>query len=133
MKLNAYLTLNDGRAREAMDYYTELLGAEIENTMTFEEAPFDVPDGFKDKILHAQLNISGNDLMLSDTLPGHEAHMGSHIHLSLGFDQREKAQAFFEAVEKDGESTTPLEPVYWGGLFGAVRDKFGIHWMVSAP
>jgi len=133
MKLNAYLTLNGGLAREAINYYAALLGAEVENLMTFAEAPFDVPEGFQNKILHAHLNISGNDLMLSDTLPGHEAHMGSHIHLSLGFDQREKAQDFYEAVETDGESTMPFEPAYWGGLFGAVRDKYGIHWMVSAP
>jgi PhnB protein len=25
----------------------------------------------------------------------------------------------------------PLEPVFWGGMFGQLEDKYGVSWMIS--
>jgi PhnB protein len=133
MKLNPYLTLNDGKAQEAIDYYCEILGASCENVMHFNAAPFDVPEDSKNDILHAHLKLGHNDLMLSDTMPGYRSEMGSNVHLSIALDAKEEGEAIFAALEKEGDATMPFEEAFWGGFFGAVRDKFGIHWMISTP
>eukprot|EP01039_Chlorochromonas_danica_P013276 gene13276-15336_t len=63
--LNPYLIL-DGNAREAITFYKEVFGAEIEMIETFEKCPIPVDDSWKDKVLHASLKIQGFDIMISD-------------------------------------------------------------------
>jgi len=37
----------------------------------------------------------------------------------------------FAALSAGGKVTMPLEPVFWGGRFGMLTDRFGISWMMS--
>jgi PhnB protein len=37
----------------------------------------------------------------------------------------------FDALSDGGTVKTPLEKMFWGDVFGALIDKFGIGWQVN--
>jgi PhnB protein len=64
---------------------------------------------------------------------GHKVRVGSNVSISLEPDDRREAERLFQALAKGGQVTMPLEDMFWGALFGAVTDKFGVQWMVNCP
>src|SRR5689334_9031891 len=70
MTIQPYLTFG-GRCQEAVDFYRDALGAEVQMLMRFKEAPDQpppgmVPDNWGDKIMHVSLKIGDTVLMASD-------------------------------------------------------------------
>ena len=128
-RLNPYITF-DGNAREAMDFYKQVLGGEL--TMnTFGE--FGAPEGpGSDKIMHAQLeSASGFTLMASDTAPGTEYKPGDNISISLSGDNGDELRGYWDKLASNGTVTMPLEKQMWGDEFGMCVDQFGITWLVN--
>jgi len=79
-RLNPYISF-DGSAREAMEFYADVFGGEL-NASTFGElGGMEGADG--NKIMHAQLETpSGFTLMASDTPPGMEYTPGNNMAVS---------------------------------------------------
>ncbi|HKE51187.1 MAG TPA: VOC family protein [Actinomycetes bacterium] len=128
-RLNPYISF-DGNAREAMEFYQQVLGGSL-NLSTFGE--FGAPDGpGADKIMHAQLESpSGYTLMASDTPPGMEYKPGDNISISLSGDDAGELHGYWDQLASKGTVTMPLEKQAWGDEFGMVLDQFGITWMVN--
>ncbi len=130
VKLNPYLNF-DGNTREAMQYYHQVLGGELK-LQTFSEAPgMKVPEGYADKILHAQLDSGAVTIMASEGMPGQAVNFGDNVHLSLVGSNADRLTEIFNALAEGGRITMPLEKQFWGDTFGMVTDQFGIHWMVN--
>ncbi|GAB5389103.1 MAG: hypothetical protein Alpg2KO_20710 [Alphaproteobacteria bacterium] len=72
MELNIYLGF-PGNCREAMEFYHKTLGGELQEMMTYGNAPEDcgTPEGWEDKIMHVTLSVGGLHLMGSDLTEGH--------------------------------------------------------------
>ena len=133
MKLNPYLNF-DGNCEDAINYYADILDGEIKMLMHFSEAPpsaFEVKEEWKDKVMHATLEFGdGNTLLFSDHVhPGFS--QGNNAHMSLNMADNDAAENVYNNLAKDGVQTVPFGPVFWGGKFGMLTDKFGVHWMVS--
>ena len=130
IKLNPYLNFS-GNTREAMEFYKSVLGGEL-TLSTFGEYPeMEVPENYKDKIMHAQLESGDIRLMASESMPGGEIHPGDNFSLSLVGDDEAELTRIFGALAKGGQVTMPLEKQMWGDVFGMVQDKFGMSWMVN--
>ncbi|MFD0964387.1 VOC family protein [Pseudofulvibacter geojedonensis] len=134
MKLNPYLNF-DGNCEEALHFYADVLGGEIKMMMRFTDAPpgsFKIEDTWKDKIMHATLAFGeDNNILLSDSVhPGFV--QGNNAHMSLNVLDEEEAEKVFNNLLEGGNSTMPFGPVFWGGKFGMLTDKFGVQWMVSS-
>lgn len=127
--LNPYLTFA-GNAREAMTFYKECLGGELE-IMPFEGAPMELPAGSENLVMHATLVRPGIVLMASDTMPGQSYISGTNVSLSINCESRSQADAFFGKLGTGGTITMPMENTFWGAYFGMITDKFGIHWMFN--
>jgi PhnB protein len=124
--LNPYLNF-DGNAREAMEFYRDALGGELE-VNTFGEYGGTPADG----VMHSYLGTpAGFHLMASD-LPEGQAHdPGTNITISLSGDDAEALGGYFAKLAEGGTVSMPLEKQMWGDTFGMLIDKFGIHWMVN--
>ncbi len=124
--LNPYLNFN-GDAREAITFYQQVLGGEL-NISTFAE--FGGGEG-GDGVMHAQLETpDGFTLMASDIAPGmDEVAPGSNFAVSLSGDD-DALRGYFAALAEGGTVTMPLEKQMWGDEFGMLTDRFGISWLV---
>jgi PhnB protein len=128
-KLVPYLNF-DGDCRAAMEFYRGVFGGEL-NVQTFAEAHGD--DSLGDRVVHARLESGAIDVMASDTHPEHSPPYvaGNGVHLSLIGTDREALAGWFEKLADGGKVTMPLEKQFWGDEYGALTDRFGMHWMVN--
>ena len=135
MQVIPYLNLQ-GRAQEAVTFYQEQLGAEVEMLMRFKDMPpsedgsQSIPAGLDEQIMHATLMFGNSPLMLSDSPdPGQPEFKG--ISLYLAVDSVEKATQLFEVLAESGNVVMPIAKTFWAELFGMVDDQFGVNWMIS--
>jgi PhnB protein len=132
-KLNPYLQFKDN-AREAMTYYQDVFGGEL-NINTFGEFNADGGDhgAAADGVMHAQLEApNGFTLMASDTPPGMDfGGTGGNITISLSGDDDAELRGYWDKLADGGQVMMPLEKQVWGDEFGMLTDKFGVAWMVN--
>jgi PhnB protein len=128
-RLNPYISFQ-GNAREAMEFYKSIFGGTL-TTTTFGE--FNAPDpSIADQLMHADLETpSGYRLMGSDTPPGVPYNPGDNITVSLSGEDSEELHGYWEKLSTGATVTIPLEKQMWGDEFGALKDRFGINWMVN--
>ncbi|MBW8845132.1 MAG: VOC family protein [Burkholderiales bacterium] len=138
MKIDPYLFFN-GRCEEAIGFYQQALGAEVQMMMRNSDSPEPpppgmLPPGSEAKIMHASLLIGGALVMMSDGMcDGNTAFKG--FSLSLDCPDEAAARKAFDALAAGGQVGMPLGKTFWAPLFGMVNDRFGVGWMVgvSAP
>lgn len=134
MPITPYLFF-EGRAEEAMAFYAEALGAEVTMRMRFSEAPDPpppgmLPPGSENRIMHAELRIAGEPLMVSDGgCAGAAAFAGFGV--SLPAADAAQAQRWFDALAAGGAVQMPIGPTFWSPAFGMVKDRFGVLWMIG--
>lgn len=128
--LNPYLNF-DGRTREAMEFYRDVLGGEL-NLNTFGE--FGMEGEGSEGVMHAQLETpAGFVLMASDLAPGSPAPTPGDpmVSISLSGDDEPGLRRYWDGLAQGGQVTMPLEQQMWGDVFGMVTDRFGTQWMVN--
>jgi PhnB protein len=133
MTIQPYLTFG-GRCQEAVEFYREALGAEVQMLMRFKEAPDQpppgmVPDDWGDKIMHVSLKIGDTVLMASDGCASSEKNFQG-FSLSLSAANEAEADRKFAALSKSGQVTMPLGKTFFAQRFGMLVDRFGVSWMV---
>ena len=128
-KLVPYLNFN-GDCRAAMEFYRDVFDGSL-HVQTYGEAHGDAAHG--DRVMHARLESGPIDLMASDTHPDHSPPFvaGNSVHLSLIGTDRDALAAWFAKLADGGKVTMPLEKQFWGDEYGALTDRFGVHWMVN--
>jgi PhnB protein len=130
-QINSCLTFN-GNCREAMTFYKECLGGEL-NFQTVGESPLSekMPKKMKDCILHSTLTKGSLILMGSDMVSEQGLVKGNSVSLSLNCSSEEEIKNCYERLSNGGLQNHPLENSFWGALFGDLTDKFGNHWILN--
>ncbi len=93
-----------------------------------------IPEKDQDKIMHIALPIGeDNILMASDTLQslGQELVQGNNVYVSVHPMSKEEADRIFKALSEGAEIEMPIADQVWGDYYGALKDKFGVMWMVN--
>ncbi|WP_447727546.1 VOC family protein [Sphingomonas koreensis] len=105
-----HLTIRDGRAAEAIDFYTRAFGA-VENGRHAAQ------DG--KRLMHAHLEINGGPLMLNDDFPEmmggptpEPAAVGLHL------DVPDADAAWARALAAGAAVRFPLDNQFWGQRYG---------------
>jgi len=131
MQLNAYLNFN-GDCETAFKFYEECLGGKIVRMQTHGDSPMadQVPVGWRDRIIHARLDVGATVLLGSDARPEHyQKPQGLSVSLSVA--KPEDAERIFKALAENGTVQMPIQKTFWSARFGMVVDRFGIPWMVN--
>lgn len=135
MQVQPYLFFS-GRCEEAMTFYGEALGAQVTYKMRFNEAPDQegsaaMPQEWGEKIMHANVTMGENEVMMSDGMPGMPAQTFTGFSMSVTAKTLAEAQQRFDALSVGGQPMMPLQKTFWTEGFGMVQDKFGVPWMVN--
>ena len=116
-----------GRAREAMELYQDVLGGTLELYAAGEDGS-PRPAGPGDRIQHARLSGDGFLLVGSDGHPSYPPTTGDNIAVVLAGRDRAAMQAAFEKLSDGGQVKMPLTEGPWGGAAAWLTDRFGINW-----
>lgn len=125
--ITPYLTFN-GNAKEALHFYKEVFGGEVEGIQTFGEANFPTPPEIDDHIMHARFKKDALFFMVSDAFLGQSVEVGNHISLALELDSEEEIQNIYNALKEKGTVIMELQDTFWGAKFAKVKDCFGVIW-----
>lgn len=123
-----------GCCEEALAFYTSALGAKVEMSMRYHEAPDPpppgmLPEGFEHKIMHSSFRIGDHLVMASDGCGDTPPFAG--FSLSISYATQDEARQAFDALADGGTVTMPLGQTFWSPLFGMLTDRFGVGWMIS--
>jgi PhnB protein len=129
-----YLTVSDGAA--AIAFYKKGLGAKEIMRMPAEDGK---------RLMHAQLEINGHAVYLSDDFPefAQDSTGGGRTPQKLGgtpvsmFIQlgapKEVDSSMAKAAKAGAKITMPAADQFWGDRFGVISDPFGHSWQFGAP
>jgi PhnB protein len=126
---NPYINFQ-GRAREAMEFYHQVLGGKL-NLLTMDEKGVPKPAGPGDTIAHSHLDADGAVIMATDGSPDYPATAGDNMAVVLGGMDKDRLTKAFNGLAEGGQIKMPLAPQSWGADLGYFSDRFGINWMVS--
>lgn len=136
MLVQPYLTFA-GRCEEALEFYKQALGAEVQMVLRFHESPDPappgvIPPGFDHKIMHSSFRIGSSVIMATDGCdPGPGKFQG--FSLSINVANGAEADRVFAALADGGQVQMPLGKTFFSPRFGMVADRFGVQWMVIVP
>jgi PhnB protein len=140
MQVQPYLFF-DGRCDEAIAFYRDALGAEVQMLMRFKEAPPMEGQGpdcpgtrpeMAEKVMHAAVRIGLTEVLMSDGMCAGKPQFAG-VSLTITADNDAAAERLFQALEPGGTVQMPMAPTFFASRFGIVQDRFGVSWMVIVP
>ena len=127
MKLDIYLNYR-GNCEQAFRFYEKHLGGRITGVVRHAEQPDPrMPADWKEKILHARIEIGTTVLMGAD-IPESEPMRSAYLTLTL--DTEEDAERLYALLTDGGEIFMKMEQTPFANRFAMLRDKFGTSWML---
>lgn len=143
MQLNHYLNFQ-GKTEAAFNFYKSVFGGEFAMLSRYGDMPSSegvtLSEADKNLVLHVSLPINEFTILMgSDTSDQFCAQnstvftQGTNHYISINLDASEQAEAkrLFDALAINGQIEMPLEKTFWGALYGAFTDQFGVKWMVN--
>ncbi len=126
--LNAYLFF-PGNTEEAIAFYQEVFGGHTTITRRGDVDPT-ASDTEKNQVINALLTGGDITLRASDR---DDATLDpqTRVELSIIGTDEPRLRTVFDGLAKGGAVKTPLAKQFWGDVFGAVIDKYGIGWQVN--
>jgi PhnB protein len=127
MQLDIYLNYR-GTCEQAFRFYEQHLGGKITGMVRHGEQPNpSIPADWKEKILHARIEIGGSVLMGAD-IP--QAEPMRSAYLSLTLDSEAETERVYALLVGGGEIFMKMEKTLFANRFAMLRDKFGTSWML---
>ena len=127
MKLVVYLNYR-GTCEQAFQFYAQHLGGRITGMVRHGDQPNPrTPADWKDRILHARIEIGGTVLMGAD-IPQSEPMRSAYLALTLATEV--EAERVYALLTDGGEIFMKMERTPFANRFAMLRDSFGTSWML---
>lgn len=127
MQVVPYLYFN-GNCEEAYNFYFEALGGEKTDIMRYGDQGPEVPPEVAQRVMHTELKLGDNLIYFSDTSSEGEYQVGSNVQINLNLDSEAEIRKVYEGLSQGATVTMELQDTFWGAIYGALVDKFGVSW-----
>ncbi len=117
-----YLSING--AGDASAFYQKAFGAEEVQRMPADDGK---------RLMHCRLVINGGTVMMGDSFPEHGYEFQPSHSFTMQLVVADIDAWWRRAVDAGCEITTPLQLMFWGDRYGALKDPFGVHWAMNQP
>lgn len=133
MSIHPYIHFQDGRCREAMAFYADVLGGTDLAMSRYADLP-ESPEGWRDsdRVMHAQMRVGDGHLMGADDAPGAAGEPQQSMSVMHAPRDVEAGRRIFDQLAEGGGIVVPYGPTSWSPGFGMLKDRFGTHWILSA-
>lgn len=130
MKLNTYLNYG-GNCEQAFRFYEQHLGGKITQLSRHGDNPAagNVPEDWKNAVLHARISLGGTELFGADIPPDRFQPMRS-AYLSLTVDSSVEADRIYALLTDGGQIFMPMQETFFAHRFAMFRDRFGTSWLL---
>ncbi len=125
-----------GQCEAAFLFYQRSLAGTFETSIAltrYGDTPMaaQMPDDWRDKIVHGNITIGDATLAGADVLPkDYQAPCGFSVLLDV--QDPEAAERVFHALAENGIVTMPIQQTFWAKRFGVLTDQFGVPWEINS-
>ena len=133
MKIKSYLTFN-GNAEEALKFYSGVFNGTVDEMYRYGECADmeclkSIPDDYKNKIVHSNINFNGCTISAADAMPGIKTDFGSAGHtITIFCDSEQQLKDIYEKLSVGGQIKCELCQPGYAKLYAEILDKFGVLW-----
>ncbi len=88
----------------------------------------------KNLVMHVELPILAGHVLMGTDAPesmGFTVAPGNSVYINLEPDTRGETDRLFNALAQGGKIEMPLQEMFWGGYYGSLVDRYGVHWMFN--
>ncbi len=121
-----------GQAREALDFYQSVFGGNL-TLVTYKDAHQVTAESEADQIMWGEVAADSGFRVMAYDVPSHTPwNPGENAFLVV--TQTETAEDVRECWSKlsvGATITSPLAPSQWSPLYGMLKDRFGVNWVLS--
>lgn len=128
---NAIYLMFNGNCEDAINFYREKLGGNVTKLQRYGETPGHSSESYRDKIMHAIMNLRGLVIMFSDAPEERNVQFGDNFAIALDCKSNGELNQLFDVLATGGNVTMPVQDTFWGATFASVTDKFGVNWMLN--
>ena len=130
-KVTPFLMFQDGKAEEAMNYYTSLIkDSKITNIIRYganEEA------GDEGTVMQASFTLKGQDFMCIDSNIAHQFSFTPSFSIFVTCDTEEEIDNLYQKLVEDRQALMPLGNYGFSKKFGWLNDRYGVSWQLNLP
>jgi PhnB protein len=133
MSVQAVTHINfNGQARAALSFYHAVFGGQI-MLVTYQDFGVESDGTPGDAIIWGQVVAeNGMRIMAYDVQADKAWHPGENaFYVSLRGDAAEEISALWERLVEGGSVVHPLGPAKWSPLYGMLKDRFGVTWVLD--
>lgn len=122
-----FLMFQNGRAEEAMRFYTELFpDGEVQSVQQY-------PAGQGTGLLRGQFRIAGQNFACTDSSVEHKFDFTPSISIFVDCEDAADLDRLVEALAKDGATLMPPDDYGFSQKFAWIQDRFGVSWQLNLP
>jgi predicted 3-demethylubiquinone-9 3-methyltransferase (glyoxalase superfamily) len=130
-KVTPFLMFQDGKAEEAMNYYTSLIeDSQITSIIRYganEEA------GDEGTVMQASFILKGQEFMCIDSNIKHQFSFTPSFSIFITCDTEEEIDTLYQKLCEDRQALMPLGNYGFSKKFGWINDRFGVSWQLNLP
>jgi len=128
--MNTFLMFEDGKAQEAMTFYTSLFedGEVIETTRFGAEGP-----GKPGTIMTAKFRMAGQELMCTDSPVSHNFTFTPATSFFVTCSDKAEQDRLYQALMEGGSALMPMDNYGFRQRFAWVNDRFGVSGQLNLP
>lgn len=133
MTVNAVTHLNfRGDARAALGFYQSVFGGDVTIFTNQDMGNVQDPSG-ADQVMWGQVAADNGFRVMAYDVPSSRPWSPGEdpFFVSLRGDTTEEVAAFWKKLSEGATVVVPLAPVQWAPLYGMLKDRFGITWVVD--
>jgi PhnB protein len=132
VQLSVHLNF-DGHCASAFRAYARILGGKLVTLMTYGESPMadKVPVEWRDRIVHATLQLDGTELLGAD-VPSDSYVTPQGFAVTLQVDGIERGRELFGALAEGGSLRLPFQKTFWSAGYGLLVDRYGVPWEINS-
>ncbi len=127
-KVLPFLMFQDGKAEEAMNFYTSLMeDSEITNLVRYGANE----SGDEGTIMQATFILKGQEFMCIDSNVKHEFSFTPSFSIYVTCNTEDEILSLYQRLIEDGHALMPLDNYGFSKKFGWVNDRFGVSWQLN--
>lgn len=129
-KVTPFLMFQDGKAEEAMNFYSSLIeDSEIKRIVRYGANQA----GDEGTVMQAVFSLKGQDFMCIDSNVKHQFSFTPSFSIYVTCDTEEEINNLYQKLIDGGQALMPISDYGFSKKFGWLNDRFGVSWQLNLP
>ncbi|MCM3610408.1 VOC family protein [Planococcus sp. MERTA32b] len=129
-KITPFLMFQEGKAEEAMNFYTSLIeDSTITNIVRYGANE----SGDEGTVMQATFTLKGQEFMCIDSNLKHQFSFTPSFSLYVTCNTEEEIDTLYQKLSEGGQALMPLGDYGFSRKFGWLNDRYGVSWQLNLP